>query len=115
MQRRAAKHLPCLTNADGNDPTGKSPGQSIGPPVQPLLKIYSDFQKRRITLYPMLSCSSEGRCATSRNAERDAVDAVCTLDGRCGWRTAKACGPDAPTLASSLRQHPRAMVARKPG
>ena len=27
----------------------------------------------------------------------------------------KSCGPDAPTLASSLRIHPQVMVARKPG
>src|SRR5664279_2688460 len=54
--------------------------------------------------YPSPSRSFEGRCATSRNAERDAVDAGCALDGRCGWRTAKACGPDAPTLASSPRE-----------
>jgi hypothetical protein len=83
--------------------------------VQPLSEKYSDFPKTQITLYPSPSRSSEGRCATSRNAERDAVDAGSALDGRRGWRTAKACGPDAPTLASSLRQHPQAMVARKPG
>ena len=30
-------------------------------------------------------------------------------------RTAKSCGPDAPTLASSWRSYPLATVARKPG
>src|SRR5260370_5768256 len=30
-------------------------------------------------------------------------------------RTAKTCGPDAPTLASSLRRYPQATVAREPG
>src|SRR5882724_3923329 len=30
-------------------------------------------------------------------------------------RTAKSCGPDAPTLASSLRGNSQAMVAKEPG
>jgi len=30
-------------------------------------------------------------------------------------RTAKSCGPDAPTLASSWRDDPPAMVAKQPG
>src|ERR1700730_1390695 len=52
---------------------------------------------------------------------RDAVDAAAsgariargrmTLD----LRTAKSCGPDAPTLASSLRDFPQATVAKEPG
>ncbi|MEA3151121.1 MAG: hypothetical protein QOD56_2060 [Gammaproteobacteria bacterium] len=37
------------------------------------------------------------------NVGRDAVDAGGALDGRCLLRTAKSCGPDAPTLASSRR------------
>ena len=88
---------------------------SISFAVQPLSKKYSDFQKTQITFYPQPSRSPEGRCATSRNAERDAVDAGGALDGRCGWRTAKSCGPDAPTLASSWRIFPPATVAKKPG
>jgi hypothetical protein len=43
---------------------------------------YSGFPKTQISLYPSPSRSSEGRCATSRNAERDAVDAGGALDGR---------------------------------
>jgi len=43
------------------------------------------------------------------------VDAGSALDGRCGRWTAKACGPDAPTLASSLADIREATVARKPG
>src|ERR1700731_3305664 len=39
---------------------------------------------------------SEGRLATSR-----------TRGGRCLQRTAKTCGPDTPTLVSSLRINPR--------
>ena len=34
-------------------------------------------------------------------AERDAVDAGCADNERRVMRTAKSCGPDAPTLASS--------------
>jgi hypothetical protein len=45
------------------------------------------------------------------------VDAGGALDGRCGRRTAKSCGPDAPTLASSSWEasFSGATVARKPG
>jgi hypothetical protein len=32
------------------------------------------------------------------------VDAGGALDGRCGWRTEKSCGSDAPVLASSSRK-----------
>ena len=34
---------------------------------------------------------------------------------RVAKRTAKSCGPDAPTLASSWRDDPSTTVARKPG
>src|SRR5438105_5574914 len=46
---------------------------------------------------------------------RDAVDVGGAADESADLRTAKPCGPDAPTLASSWRSDPQAMVARKPG
>src|ERR1700743_3835759 len=49
---------------------------------------------------------------------RDAKAAAATPDERRGPRTAKSCGPDAPTLASTRRRCLRiapGMVARKPG
>jgi hypothetical protein len=45
----------------------------------------------------------------------DAMDAGGASDESVFLRTAKSCGPDAPTLASSSRQGARATVARKPG
>ena len=45
----------------------------------------------------------EGRFAIVTDAGRDAVDADGAFDERRLRRTAKSCGPDAPTLASSLR------------
>jgi hypothetical protein len=56
-------------------PTGKSPAQLIASGVQPLLKKYSDFQKSQISLYPSLSCPTEGRFAIVTDAGQDAVDA----------------------------------------
>jgi hypothetical protein len=52
--------------------------------------------------------------------ERDAVDAVASgARSACGrmmlQRTAKSCGPDAPTLVSSWRSNPSMTVANKPG
>jgi hypothetical protein len=47
---------------------------------------------------------------------RDAMDAGGATDERANLRTAKSCGPDAPTLASSWRKaFPPATVANKPG
>src|SRR6202035_75698 len=46
---------------------------------------------------------TEGRFANVTNAERDAVDAGCASDESMDLRTAKSCGPDASTLASSWR------------
>jgi hypothetical protein len=51
------------------------------------------------------------------NVGRDAVDAMAHDDERRLLRTAKSCGPDAPTLASSplrSKHFSGAMVARKP-
>jgi hypothetical protein len=45
----------------------------------------------------------EGRIAIVTDAGRDAVDAGGASDEGAGLRTAKSCGPDASTLASSLR------------
>jgi hypothetical protein len=56
---------------------------------------------------------SEGRFANVTNAERDAVDAEVLLT-RAPTRTAKTCGPDASTPASSLQNLSQATVARKP-
>ena len=41
----------------------------------------------------------EGRLAIVTDAGRDAVDAGSAEDESVGLRTAKSCGPDAPTLA----------------
>src|SRR5271166_2899755 len=44
---------------------------------------------------------------------RDAVDANALTDERRNLRTAKPCGPDAPTLASSFVQAPKACARRR--
>jgi len=43
------------------------------------------------------------------------MDADGAADESAGLRTAKSCGPDAPTLASSWRNYPLTTVAKKPG
>ena len=49
------------------------------------------------------------------DAGRDAVDAAARERRTVLTRTAKSCGPDAPTLASSWRSNPSMTVANKPG
>ena len=71
-------------------------------PVQSLSKKYSDFPKKRIALYPPLSCpSKEGRWPSSRTLGQDAVDASGAQDESAFLRTEKSFGPDASTPASS--------------
>ena len=48
---------------------------------------------------PVLSRPTEGRFAIVTDVGRDAVDALAAQDERRLRRTAKSCGPDAPTLA----------------
>jgi hypothetical protein len=45
-----------------------------------------------------------GASRSSRTLRRDAVDAGGAADESADLRTAKSCGPDAPTLASSWRK-----------
>src|ERR1700726_2975706 len=82
--------------------------------VQPRLQKYFCFSEMQIKLYDSPSCLTEGRAHVT-NAEQDAVDAGSAKDEGADLRTAKPCGPDAPTLASSWRSNPQTTVARKPG
>jgi hypothetical protein len=58
-----------------------------------------------------------GVSRSSRTLRRDAVDALALQDEGRAKRTAKSCGPDAPTLASSFAGSipAQATVAKKPG
>ena len=80
MQHQAAKHLPCLANADGKRPDGQITWASVDPSVQPLVKKYSDFQKSRISPYVRRPVPREGRFAIVTGAGRDAVAAGCAKD-----------------------------------
>ena len=69
--------------------------------VQLYRKKYFAFREPQISSILALSHPSEGRLENVTDAGWDAVDATATQDGRRLKRTAKSCGPDAPTLASS--------------
>jgi hypothetical protein len=92
-------------------------GQITQWPVQPFPQKFSDFQKPQITGIAIGVSFSQRGAARDRHGrwERDAVDAIGALDETRLMRTVKSCGPDAPTLASSLRKDSQAMVANKPG
>ena len=78
-------------------PTGKSP--KICP--APSRKIFR-FRRRANQRYQLApSLPMEGRLAIVMNAGWDAVDAAVRVTS-APMRTAKPCGPDAPTLASSF-------------
>jgi hypothetical protein len=85
-------------------------------PVQsPLQKDFRSRFTQITSISPAVSFLFKGRIAIVTDAERDVVDVSGATDERAGSRTAKSCGPDAPTLASSLRSYPHATVARKHG
>jgi hypothetical protein len=73
----------------------------LGGVSSPLCKNISVPFWRKSPAYPALSRPIEGRLAIVTNAGRDAVDVRCAPDESAILRTAKPCGPDAPTLASS--------------
>jgi|SRR5580704_16287577 hypothetical protein len=72
--------------------------------VQSLLQKYFPSRLTQITFKTAPSCPAEGRWPSSRTLGRDAVDANHATDESVCLRTAKSCGPDAPTLASSWRK-----------
>src|SRR5207247_8456927 len=80
----------------------------------------SEFQKFRLPTDPNQHYSDSvpslrGALRNVINAGRDAVDAGGAKDESADLRTAKSCGSDAPTLASSLREEAQMTVANKPG
>ena len=72
--------------------------------------VFSEFPKYRFPLDPnqfyirWCLVPLEGRIAIVTDAGRDAMDAGGAADESAGLWTAKSCGPDAPTLASSWRK-----------
>jgi hypothetical protein len=79
-------------------------------------KIFLFRKIRKCDLFTLSRLGKRGvRVVT--NARRDAVDAVVSLDERRYSRTAKSCGPGAPTLALSFRgsDSMRVTGAKEPG
>src|SRR6202051_1464238 len=94
-------------------------GQMALSPVQPPLQKYSRSLLAQITpTSPAIPAHTQG-AFRDRHERRagDAMDAGCAADESAILRTAKSCGPDAPTLASSSRgaSFLGATVANKPG
>jgi len=85
--------------------------------VQPRPQKYSCSRLTQITSISLAVPAQHRGAFRDRHERRagDAVDAGCAFDESAGLRTAKSCGPDAPTLASSVRSNPQATVANKPG
>src|SRR5258708_15855973 len=91
--------------------------------VQPRLQKYSASRLTQITsISPAIPSHTEGRFARSSRTLGTGCSGRCSVRRarmRAGrmmlTRTAKSCGPDAPTLASSWRSYPLTTVARKPG
>ena len=96
-------------------PTGKSMRPGDGSPVQSHPKKYSVSRSTQIKSIFRASRLSEGRFAIVTDVRRDAVDASGASDEGACSRTAKSCGPDAPTLVSSWWSNLPATVTKKPG
>src|SRR4030088_950901 len=85
-------------------PTGKSATSCAFCLVQPQLKKYFCFSEIKSVVYPRHPVPQRGVSRSSRTLVQDAVDAGGAKDESVDLRTAKSCGPDAPTLASSRRK-----------
>src|SRR5258708_26747494 len=73
--------------------------------VQSCLQKYSASHLTQITSRtPAVPLLTRGVSRSSRTLGRDAVDVSGATDESADLRTAKSCGPDAPTLASSWRR-----------
>ena len=99
-------------------PDGQITRVADGGCVQPLLQKFFRFLLTQITCISLaIPAHTEGRFAIVTDVRRDAVDAGGALTKALILRTAKSCGPDAPTLASSSREASfwGATVANKPG
>jgi hypothetical protein len=82
-------------------------GKSLNFLSSPLCENIPLRDSPKSNLYPSPSRPPEGRLAIVTDAGRDAVDASGAKDEGADLRTAKSCGPDAPTLASSWRRQLR--------
>jgi hypothetical protein len=79
-------------------------GVFLIPLSSPFQKNISLFQKpKSVVMFAPSRPHKRGGSRSSRTLRRDAVDALATQDERRLKRTAKACGPGAPTLALSWR------------
>jgi hypothetical protein len=68
-------------------------------------KIFLFFRNANHRYISLVPSSSRGAFRDRHGRwERDAMDAGRAMDERVALRTAKSCGPDAPTLASSSRE-----------
>ena len=76
---------------------------------------FSLFIGPKSAIYPLMSRPHEGRFAIVTDVGAGCGGREQRFRRVRGSRTAKSCGPDAPTLASSLRRESQATVANKPG
>jgi hypothetical protein len=98
---RSVNSLLCL-------PDGQITASLSSPSRKNILLFRIENHRYIITVPP-----TEGCFANVTNAGWDAVDVDGAYDESVHWRTAKSCGPDASTPASSL-QISQATVATKP-
>ena len=92
------------TQAQSRDPgaTKQPDGQITQKPVQPCCEKYSAFAVAQISdLNPAVSPDERGGSRSSRTRGGMQWTRKLARDERKPKRTAKPCGPDAPTLASS--------------
>ena len=106
-----ASALPVLFAPDGQ--ISSIVASSLIPFVQPLREKYCCFEFSEFVLSHPRSVPARGAYASSRNAERNAVDAKALTDERRLLRTVKSCGPGAPRSGAKLAKMPRASRRRR--
>jgi hypothetical protein len=85
-------------------PDGQITSCTARPPVQLPLKKYSGFPKEQITSYILAVPSHRGAARDRHERGAGCGGRVGAFDEQRWMRTAKSCGPDVSTLASSSRK-----------
>jgi hypothetical protein len=95
-------------------PVGKISGINVQPQLQ---KYFSSHPTQITGLFIAVSSLTKGALAIVTNVGVGCGGRGCAFDEQRATRTAKACGPDAPMLASSFWEagFPGATVTKEPG
>jgi hypothetical protein len=94
---RSARDVGAIRQIDARRANHSAAAKTCPAPARKIFRLTRRADQR----YQLARLTRQGALRTSRHARWDAVDAALAKDERKRSRTAKSCGPGAPTLALS--------------